>query len=88
MLLRVKKLFWILFILFDFCILAAVVGGVYYLESDGPRLELEKILSEKLGREVFLKKILILSFILGLVLIPVRLQLRQLLEQIIPISSV
>jgi len=61
-LLRVKKLFWILFILFDFCILAAVVGGVYYLESDGPRLELEKILSEKLGREVFFKENLDLIF--------------------------
>ncbi|WP_373682501.1 AsmA family protein [Desulfovibrio sp. JC010] len=52
MLLRVKKLFWILFILFDLCILAAVVGGVYYLESDEPRLELEKFLSAKLDREV------------------------------------
>ncbi len=51
-LLRVKKLFWILFILFDLCILAAVVGGVFYLESDEPRITLENILSEKLEREV------------------------------------
>ncbi len=52
MLLRVKKLFWILFFTFDFCLLAAVVGGVYYLESDEPRIALEGILSNKLDREV------------------------------------
>ncbi|WP_421902579.1 AsmA family protein [Maridesulfovibrio sp.] len=52
MLLRVKKLFWILFLLFDLCLLAAVVGGVYYIESDEPRIALENFLSEKLEREV------------------------------------
>ncbi|WP_320008829.1 AsmA family protein [Maridesulfovibrio sp.] len=52
MILRVKKLFWILFILFDLCILAAVTGGVYYMESDEPRLMLEELLSEKLQRKV------------------------------------
>ncbi len=52
MILRVKKLLWILFILFDLCILAAVAGGVYYLESDEPRLMLEELLSEKLERKV------------------------------------
>lgn len=62
MLLKVKQLIWILFILFDFCILAAVVGGVYYLESDGPRMELEKLLSEKLGREVVFEENLDLIF--------------------------
>ncbi len=52
MLLKFKQLFWIIFILFDFCVLAALLGGVYYLESDGPRHELEKILGEKIGRKV------------------------------------
>ncbi|WP_368854143.1 AsmA family protein [Desulfovibrio sp. JC022] len=47
-----KKIFWILFLLFDLCLLAAVVGGVYYLESDEPRIVLENFLSEKLEREV------------------------------------
>ncbi|TIH14135.1 AsmA family protein [Marinifilum sp. JC120] len=49
---RVKKIFWILFLLFDLCLLAAVAGGVFYLESDEPRIALENFLSEKLDREV------------------------------------
>ncbi len=49
---RFKKLFWVLFILFDFCILAAFCGGIYYLESDAPRTEFETFLSAKLGRKV------------------------------------
>lgn len=52
MLLKVKQLFWITFILVDLCIFAAALAGVGYLESDEPRLELEKYLSSKLGREV------------------------------------
>ncbi|WP_415714822.1 AsmA family protein [Maridesulfovibrio sp.] len=52
MLLRVKKLFWILFVLFDLCIMAAVAGGMFYLESDEPRIMLENYLSAKLEREV------------------------------------
>ncbi|WP_320169460.1 AsmA family protein [Maridesulfovibrio sp.] len=62
MLLRVKQLFWIIFILFDLCVLAAILGGVYYLESDGPRHELESFLGEKLGREVVFEKNLDLIF--------------------------
>ncbi len=50
MLSRVKKIFWIIFLLFDLCLLSAIVGGVYYAESDGPRRELEVYLSDLSGR--------------------------------------
>ncbi|WP_432735800.1 AsmA family protein [Maridesulfovibrio sp. FT414] len=62
MLLRVKQLFWILFILFDSCIVAAALGGVFYLESEGPRHELETLLSNKLGRKVVFEENLDLIF--------------------------
>ncbi|CCO22051.1 AsmA family protein [Maridesulfovibrio hydrothermalis] len=62
MLVRVKKIFWILFILFDLCILGAGLWGLYYLESDAPRLELERLFSEALGREVVFEENLDLIF--------------------------
>ncbi|WP_031479148.1 AsmA family protein [Maridesulfovibrio frigidus] len=51
MLSRVKKVFWIIFLLFDLCLLSAIVGGIYYAESDGPRRELELYLSDLSGRK-------------------------------------
>jgi AsmA protein len=51
-LLRLKKIIWVFFIAFDFCVLAVAAGGAFYLESDGPRVELEKILSSQMGRDV------------------------------------
>ncbi|OEU68159.1 MAG: AsmA family protein [Desulfovibrio sp. S3730MH75] len=51
MLFRVKKIFWIIFLLFDLCLLSAIVGGIYYAESDGPRRELEVYLSDLSGRK-------------------------------------
>lgn len=51
-LLRVKKIFWIIFLLFDLCLFAAVMGGLYYIESESPRTELEAYLGEITGRKV------------------------------------
>ncbi|SME89765.1 AsmA family protein [Desulfovibrio gilichinskyi] len=52
MLLRVKKIFWIIFLLFDLCLLAGVMGGIYYIESESPRNELEAYLGKITGRQV------------------------------------
>lgn len=57
-----KKFFWIFFLLFDFCLLAAVAGGVCYLESDEPRIALENYLSKKLERQVSFHKNFNLKF--------------------------
>ncbi|SDL11203.1 AsmA protein [Maridesulfovibrio ferrireducens] len=56
MLLRVKKIFWILFLLFDLCLLVAVMGGIYYIESESPRSELEAYLGKVSGRNVVFEK--------------------------------
>ncbi len=52
MLHRVKKIFWIIFLLFDLCLLAGVMGGIYYIESESPRNELEAYLGKITGRKV------------------------------------
>lgn len=76
MLLKVKQLFWLIFILIDLCVLGAALGGVYYLESDAPRQTLEQLLSEKIGRRVVFEANLDFNFFpwLGLDTGPVRVQ--------------
>ncbi len=59
---RIKKIFWLLFLLFDFILLGVIVGGVYFLESDASRDALENGLEKVLDRRVSIKDNLDLTF--------------------------